>query len=142
MIERMINKILVVDDTQVIRDLLTEVLENDGYHVDIAADGVQAIEMCNEEKYDLVICDVHMPRQNGLITVRKILQNSPLIKIIMSDSYPDKLAGAAEKEGAIGCICKPFDLGELRTTLQQLDQQIRQEREIQQEELENRTIKY
>lgn len=139
MIERMINKILIVDDTEIIRDLLSEVLENDGYHADIAADGIQAVEMCQEKQYDLVFCDVHMPRQNGLTTIRKILDISPSTKIIMSDSYPDKLAKTAIKEGAIGCICKPFDLGELRTLLQQLDREIREEKGIQQEELENRT---
>lgn len=117
----MIRKILVVDDTEIIRDLLAEVLSEDGYDVDKAADGIEAIELFEKNEYDLVFCDVHMPRQNGLVTARKILQKSAVAKVVMTDSYPDKLAREAQREGALGCICKPFDLGELRTLLSQIE---------------------
>lgn len=116
-----INKILVVDDTEIIRDLLAEVLSEDGYDVDKAHDGIEAIELVGQNNYDLVFCDVHMPRQNGLITARKILEMSTSTKVVMTDSYPDKLAKSAQEEGAICCICKPFDLGELRALLQDVE---------------------
>jgi len=116
-----INKILVVDDTQIIRDLLVEVLRADGYDVDMARDGVEAVDMVRDGDYDLVFCDVHMPRQNGLETARQIMELSETAKLIMTDSYPDKLAKQAKREGAFGYICKPFDLGELRLLLQRIE---------------------
>ena len=116
----MIDRILVVDDTEIIRDLLAEVLIEDGYQVDKACDGIDAVEMVQRQKYDLVFCDVHMPRQNGLITARKMLELVPDIKVVMTDSYPDKLADRAQRDGALGCICKPFDLAELRALLTQV----------------------
>ncbi|MFH2056437.1 MAG: response regulator [bacterium] len=116
-----IKKILVIDDTQIIRDLLVEVLRADGYDVAMAKDGVEAVEMVREQDYDLVFCDVHMPRQNGLETARQIMELSETAKLIMTDSYPDKLAKQAKREGAFGYICKPFDLGELRLLLQRVE---------------------
>ena len=114
-------KILVVDDTEIIRDLLAEVLVNDGYQVDKAGDGIQATEMATREQYDMVITDMHMPRQNGLLTARKIRQLSPGTFVVMTDSYPDKTAEAAQREGVVGMICKPFDLTELRNRMTKIE---------------------
>jgi CheY-like chemotaxis protein len=122
MSERFVNKILVVDDTEIMRDLLAEVLHNDGYQVDKAHDGVQAVEMVTKNHYDLVITDMHMPRQNGLITSRKIRHLSPQMMIVMTDSYPDKLGDAASREGVVAVICKPFDLTELRNLLRRIEE--------------------
>lgn len=121
---RMVNKILVVDDTEIMRDLLAEVLHNDGYQVDKAVDGIQAVEMVTHNQYDLVITDMHMPRQNGLITARCIRQLDPQLPIVMTDSYPDKLADSASREGVVAVICKPFDLTELRNLIHRVEQLI------------------
>ena len=120
--KKMVKRILVVDDTEIIRDLLAEVLLNDGYHVDKASNGVQATEMATKEHYDLVITDMHMPRQNGLLTARKIRQLSPETFVVMTDSYPDKTAEAAQREGVVGMICKPFDLTELRNLMIKIEE--------------------
>jgi two-component system, NtrC family, response regulator PilR len=119
---RLVNKILVVDDTEIMRDLLAEVLHNDGYQVDKAADGIMAVDMVTRNQYDLVITDMHMPRQNGLITARRIRQLAPQLMIIMTDSYPDKLGDAASREGVIAMICKPFDLTELRKVMLRIEE--------------------
>jgi CheY-like chemotaxis protein len=118
---RLVNRILVVDDTEIMRDLLAEVLHNDGYQVDKAFDGIQAVEMVTQSQYDLVITDMHMPRQNGLITARRIRQLAPQLMIVMTDSYPDKLGDAASREGVITVICKPFDLTELRNLMHRVE---------------------
>jgi CheY-like chemotaxis protein len=118
---RLVNKILVVDDTEIMRDLLAEVLHNDGYRVEKAANGIEAVEMVRRDRFDLVITDMHMPRQNGLITSRKIRQVSPQTMIVMTDSYPDKLGDAAAQEGVVAVICKPFDLTELRNLMQRIE---------------------
>jgi CheY-like chemotaxis protein len=120
--KRLVNKVLVVDDTEIMRDLLAEVLHNDGYQVDKALDGIQAVEMVTSNHYDLVITDMHMPRQNGLITARRIRQLAPQLAIVMTDSYPDKLGDAASREGVIAVICKPFDLTELRNLMNRIEE--------------------
>jgi CheY-like chemotaxis protein len=121
---RLVNRILVVDDTEIMRDLLAEVLHNDGYQVDKAFDGIQAVEMVINNQYDLVITDMHMPRQNGLITARRIRKLAPQLMIVMTDSYPDKLGDAASREGVIAVICKPFDLTELRNLMHRVEELI------------------
>ena len=110
----MAYKILVVDDTEVIRGFLKEVLTDIGFEVDLAEDGQAGYELALKENYALILSDVHMPVMNGEEMVRKIKQSKPEIPIIMTDSYPDKLAGKAAKAGAVCCLAKPFDLDELR----------------------------
>jgi CheY-like chemotaxis protein len=121
---RLVNRILVVDDTEIMRDLLAEVLHNDGYQVDKAFDGIQAVEMVTRNQYDLVITDMHMPRQNGLITARRIRQLAPELMIVMTDSYPDKLGDTASREGVVAMIYKPFDLTELRNVMHRIEELI------------------
>ncbi len=107
-------KILVVDDTLVIRQFLEEVLTDIGFEVDLAEDGRIGYELALKGNYVLILSDVHMPVMNGEEMVRKIKQSRPDIPIIMTDSYPDKLAQKAARAGAICCLAKPFDLEELR----------------------------
>jgi CheY-like chemotaxis protein len=107
-------KILVVDDTLVIRQFLEEVLTDIGFEVDLAEDGRIGYELALKGNYVLVLSDVHMPVMNGEEMVRKIKKSRPEMPIIMTDSYPDKLAQKAARAGAICCLAKPFDLEELR----------------------------
>lgn len=111
------QRILVIDDSPVIRDMLEEVLTDEGFTVDTATDGQEGIKLISDRDYLAVICDIHMPRMNGLETVREILSIRPGTGIIMTDSYPDKLAKQARDEGALCCLQKPFDLEELREML-------------------------
>lgn len=106
--------ILVIDDSPIMRGMLTDVLKDDGYRVDSAENGEIGVEKALAINYNVIISDVHMPRKNGLETVRDIIAAKPQSKIILTDSFPDKLAAAATKEGAAGCLQKPFDVNELR----------------------------
>ncbi len=123
-----VHTILVVDDTEIIRDLLVEVLRNDGYTVDKAANGIEAVEKVRQRHYDLVFTDMHMPRQDGLTTARKVYETDPLTMVIVTDSYPDKLSQATEQPGVIGTICKPFDLAELRSVILRAEDYARQKK--------------
>lgn len=108
------DRILVIDDSPIIRDMLVEILTDAGYRVDTAEDGEEGSAMARDREYTVILCDVHMPKLNGLETVRQILQYKPKSKIIMTDSFPDKLAHSARAEGALCCLQKPFDVKELR----------------------------
>lgn len=113
-------KILIIDDTQVIRDFLYEVLSDYGYKVELAVDGIEGVKKVAENDYNLIFCDVHMPIKNGLNTVKEILEIRPGLPIVMTDSYPGKLAEAAQEAGALFCLSKPFSLDELKETVTNL----------------------
>lgn len=112
--------ILIVDDSQLIRNLLTEYLSEKGFTTDTAIDGQQGIEKALTGKYRLVICDIHMPRKNGYEVFTTVRREFPSLNFIMTDSLPDHLAEQAQSEGAIGCLQKPFDLNELLRIVEKL----------------------
>ena len=114
------GRILIIDDAPVIRKMLVEILTDSGYSVDVAEDGETGSVMAIESDYSVIICDVHMPRMNGLETVREIIEAKPNSKILMTDSYPDKLARQARQEGALDCLQKPFDVTELRQKIKSI----------------------
>ncbi|MCK5126889.1 MAG: response regulator [candidate division Zixibacteria bacterium] len=112
--------ILVIDDSPIMRGMLTDILTDDGYLVDSAEDGEIGVAMALKKDYAVIISDVHMPKKNGLETVRDIIAAKPYSKIILTDSFPDKLATAAKKEGAACCLQKPFDVNELRQVIREI----------------------
>ena len=109
-----VNRILIVDDTPVIRSLLEELLVSEGYSVVCAVDGQEALRIIEDERVDLVFCDIHMPRKNGLDTLKESKNLHPELLFIMTDSLPDEMAEAAQQHGAISCISKPFEIKEIR----------------------------
>ena len=109
-----INRILIVDDTPVIRSLLEELLVSEGYSIVCATDGLEALRIIENEKIDLVFCDIHMPRKNGLDTLKESKDLDPGLLFVMTDSLPDEMAEAAQQYGAISCISKPFEIKEIR----------------------------
>jgi two-component system nitrogen regulation response regulator NtrX len=117
-----IKKILVVDDTPVIRRLLCEVLQSEGYEIEEAVDGEDALEKIRTSQFDLVFCDIHMPRKNGFDTFMAAREIDPGLHFIMTDSFPDKLAEKTNQMGALCCLAKPFELDELRKTLKQAEE--------------------
>ncbi len=113
-------EILVIDDSVIIREMLVEILTDEGYRVETAVHGEEGTAMAIKDDYDIIICDVHMPRMNGLETVREIVSAKPQSRIILTDSFPDKLARQAREEGALCCLQKPFDVAELRGLIRQV----------------------
>jgi DNA-binding NtrC family response regulator len=118
---KQVKTILIVDDTAVIRGLLTELLESEGYDIVCANDGIEALEIIESKQVDLVFCDIHMPRRNGLDTLKKSKEIRPGLLFVMTDSLPDEMAEAAQSIGAISCISKPFDLDEIRSSVRQAE---------------------
>lgn len=113
-------RILVIDDSEVIRNLLQEYLTDAGYEVDLARDGQDGIDMALRGDYDAAFCDIHMPRKNGYQVFREVSRRKPDLHFVMTDSLPDQLAEMAQSEGAHCCLTKPFDLNQVRRTLESL----------------------
>lgn len=114
------TRILIIDDSQVIRSLLKEYLTDYGYHVEMACDGQEGIDMALAGDYDVAFCDIHMPRKNGYQVFSEVSRRRPDIFFIMTDSLPDQLAEMATSEGAHCCLTKPFDLDQVKATLEGL----------------------
>ncbi len=115
-----ISKILIIEDEASIRRVLTRILteENENYRVDEAEDGLAGLEKIQAEDYDLVICDIKMPKMDGeevLIEVKKI---KPEISIVMISGHGDlETAVNTMRLGAFDYISKPPDLNRLLNTV-------------------------
>lgn len=101
--------ILIVDDEQMMRDLLTKILGRDGYQVVSAVDGQAALEMVAQQKIDLIISDMKMPRLNGFELLKAIKKDYPQIGMIMMTAYGDTYTVKdALLLGADEYLTKPF----------------------------------
>jgi DNA-binding NtrC family response regulator len=111
-------KILVVDDEQDIRETLKDILEKEGYGVEMAGSGDEAISMFSSVKPDLVLMDVRMPGMNGVDLLKKLRQMNAEVPVAMITAYEDvALAEEALGLGAYDYIKKPFDLDYLRESV-------------------------
>lgn len=107
-------RILVVDDDSEILDILTRGLSFEGYEVDTAENGTEAISSFKERAPDLVLLDVMMPGMDGLEVcreMRKVRSDTPVLMLTAKDAVNDKIAGL--DSGADDYIVKPFVLDEL-----------------------------
>lgn len=104
------SHILVVDDEIRIRHLLSMMLERRGFKVDQAGDGVEAFEKIEASSYDMVICDIKMPKTDGLGLIRKIKENDIACPIIFITAFATIDSSVeAMRLGAVDYITKPFD---------------------------------
>ena len=110
-------RILVVDDEKLLVKGLKFNLENDGYEVDGAYDGKQALELFEKNKYDLVLLDLMLPEVSGLEVCRAIRETSnvPVIMVTAKTEGIDKLIGF--EYGADDYVTKPYDILELKARI-------------------------
>ncbi|MGN0667169.1 MAG: response regulator transcription factor [Huintestinicola sp.] len=107
------KKILIVDDEKMIRNVVKEYAKFDGYETDEAEDGMEAVEKCRTQDYDLIIMDVMMPRLDGYSAVKEIRKTKQIPVIMLSargEEY-DKLFGF--EMGVDDYVTKPFSPKEL-----------------------------
>jgi two-component system response regulator (stage 0 sporulation protein F) len=109
------HKILIVDDQNGIRVLLTEVFSNEGYHTFQASNGKLALEIVRNESPALVLLDMKIPGMDGLDILKHVKIIDPSIKVIMMTAYGElDMIKEATELGAIMHFTKPFDIDELR----------------------------
>ena len=112
----MTKKILVIDDEEILIKSLSKLLEKNGYEVFIAKNGQDAIIMSEEEDFDLILADIHMPGMNGFEVVKHIYREIDKRKIptIFITGYEDEIIEKKVKTvSPIAYIYKPFDNKEL-----------------------------
>jgi two-component system, OmpR family, response regulator len=114
-------RVLVVDDELEMAALLARGLVGEGYEVEIAADGIRAITMAGEQRYDLAVLDVTMPGMSGFELCRRLRDQVPSIGIILltaRDAVDDRVRGL--DAGADDYLTKPFAFAELAARLRAL----------------------
>ena len=110
----MAKKILVADDEETIRSTLESVLAEEGYEVDTAADGTEAVERIGRELFDAVICDIRMPGLDGIGVLQKAKEIHPDLPVLIITAYASlETAVEALRAGASDYIIKPFLLEEI-----------------------------
>ncbi|MGD8297781.1 MAG: response regulator, partial [Desulfobacterales bacterium] len=103
-------RILVVDDELIVRDSLKEWLVEEGFSVDMAASGLEALDQLTKQSYQLMLLDIKMPGMDGVEVLQKAREISPELKVIMMTAYATvETAVEAMKIGALDYLVKPFD---------------------------------
>lgn len=110
-------RILVIDDEKSIRNTLREILEYEKYTVDDAPDGPEGLRLAGEQKYDVVLCDIKMPRMDGIEVLTKLQEISDAPVVMISGHGNIETAVEALHKGAYDYIAKPLDLNRLLVTL-------------------------
>lgn len=112
------NKILIVDDEASIRETLKEILEYEGYHVTEANNGEEAFGLVKEKNFDVVLCDIKMPKMDGMEFLEKTMEISPGLPIVMISGHGTMdTAIEATRLGAYDFLPKPPDLNKLLVTV-------------------------
>jgi len=115
------RRILVVDDEDALRTVLSGELVSEGYDVRTAADGDEAVSNLEKEGFDLILLDIKMPRMNGFEVLKFVKEKFPKTKVVMLTGFADlKNAIESKKLGAEDFVSKPYDLVDLLTTIERV----------------------
>jgi len=118
--------ILIVDDDKKLLSVLKTIFEKEEYEVTTCSDGLQAIKMCREHRFDLIITDLMMPGANGLEVLKETRKTDPNILVILITGFASlETAIQAIREGAYDYITKPFRLEEIKILVNNAREKIR-----------------
>ena len=117
------TRILAVDDSPSMREMIRISLSEAGFLVTEVADGQQALDMARQSSFDLVLSDVHMPNMDGIALIRALRQepgyrHTPILMLTTESSPERKREG--KQAGATGWIVKPFDPTQLIATMRRV----------------------
>ena len=121
MILRFVTRVLIVDDEPAVRAALDRALRLDGYEIELAADGREALDRLAEAHHDAIVLDVSMPVLDGLQVCRRLRDagdRTPVLMLTARDAIDDRVAGL--DAGADDYLVKPFALKELKARLRAL----------------------
>lgn len=111
-------EILIIDDEKAIRKALTEILSAEGYKTEEAGDGEEGLKKFRERSYDVVLCDIKMPKLDGIEFLQKATESNADIPVIMISGHGNiETAVDAVKKGAFDYISKPPDLNRMLITI-------------------------
>jgi DNA-binding NtrC family response regulator len=112
------GKILVIDDERSIRSTLKDILEYEKYEVTEAEDGQKGLELAQKNVYDVIFCDIKMPKMDGIEVLEKILEKNDEVPVVMISGHGNiETAVECIKKGAFDYISKPIDLNRLLITV-------------------------
>jgi two-component system response regulator AtoC len=114
----MADRVLVVDDEQSLRKVLSATLQREGYEVEVASDGEEALAALERDGADVVVTDLVMPRMDGLTLLRKVVKSHPDVPVIVVTAH-GKIDSAvtAMKAGAFDFVTKPFEHADLKAII-------------------------
>ncbi len=113
--------LLVVDDHAGIRYLIREMFLDEGYRVDLAANGKEALKKVAVGNYLLILLDFKMPGINGLDTLEKLHSIAPGTPVVMMTAHDEmQIVAEAKKRGTQHCLIKPFELDQVRSVVKGL----------------------
>ncbi len=118
-------RILIVDDDESIRTVLSTILSDEGYSVDMARTGKEAVKKSNTKLYNLALIDIRLPDTEGTTLLTRIKKTSPRMRKIIITGYPSlQNAVDALNKGADAYVMKPFDMRKVLATIEeQLEKQ-------------------
>lgn len=117
---------LVIDDTEVIRALLSEALTDKGYHAHTAENAREGIKVALQLHPDIIFCDTYMPDLDGITTIRQIRKALPEAVIVLTNSLPsEEISAQACKKDFDYLLNKPFGLEDLWEILEKVDKRPR-----------------
>ena len=113
------KKILLADDDPALRQILSRLLTSEGYCIQTAANGIEALNLANETEFDLVLLDLTMPVKDGWETFEQLSSKAPALPIILITARPNQLFSAMSA-GVGALLEKPLDFGKLFFTIRAL----------------------
>lgn len=137
-LEKEVKKVLIVDDEQAIIDVLVYNLKKEGYETLEATDGITAVNMALEQKPDLMLLDIMLPKLDGLTVCKRVKNylNIPILMLTAKDAEIDKIVGL--ELGADDYITKPFSVREVvarvKANLRKVEINIEERQEIKKEQ--------
>lgn len=114
--ENLLKKILVVEDSRIVREITQNQLKSIGFDVDVAVDGESGFKAVMENDYDLILLDIEMPKMNGYQMAAKVIENNQkAIMIAMTATDYNSTLSELKKIGITGLVLKPIDFNRLAT---------------------------
>jgi len=102
-------RVMIVDDDRVLTEILAQMLTINGFEVEVANNGFDAVEKARSQNFDIAFMDVHMPVMNGIDSFHEIRKLRPDARIVMMTAGREPITRRAVEAGALGPLRKPFD---------------------------------